>query len=207
MDDSREDVVDDEETPQEAEGSVEPGPELAEALREAIEAHDGSDAKESSAEAKLAELQDVYLRLQAEFENFRRRGLKEREEGLKFGSQNLIKDLLPTVDNLERAIEHARGSSESNSEGILQGVELVLGELRGVLGKHGVAVNEAENQLFDPTVHEAVGQVPDASRPPNTVVEVLEKGYQLHDRMIRPARVIISKAASQGGDSAGEENT
>ena len=76
-----------------------------------------------------------------------------------------------------------------------------------MLGKHGVAVNDAQNQLFDPTVHEAVGQVPDASRPPNTVVEVLEKGYQLHDRMIRPARVIISKAPSEDEDSAGEERT
>ena len=78
MHDPGEDLADDDETPQEVAGSVEPGPELAEALREAIEAHDGPDAKEASAEAKLAELQDVYVRLQAEFENFRRRGLKER---------------------------------------------------------------------------------------------------------------------------------
>ena len=155
----------------------------------------------------MASLEDAYLRLQAEFENFRRRGLKEREESFKFGSQNLVKDLLPTVDNLERAIDHAKGSNDSNLEGILQGVELVLGELKGVLGRHGVSATEAQDQLFDPQVHEAVGQVPDASKPPNTVIEVLEKGYQLHDRMLRPARVIVSKAPAGDEGSAGEEHT
>ena len=183
--------------PEEAGGSVEPGPELAEALREASEAQEGAAQAEPDAEALLAELQDAHLRLQAEFENFRRRGQKEREETFKFGPQNLIKDLLPTVDNLERAIDHAKGSGDSNLEGILQGVELVLGELKGVLGKHGVSVSEAENEPFDPAVHEAVGQVPDASQPPNTVIEVLEKGYQLHDRMLRPARVIVSKTPGE----------
>jgi molecular chaperone GrpE len=188
--------------PEEAGGSVEPGPELGEALREASEAQAGAGEAEPDAEGQLAELQDAHLRLQAEFENFRRRGQKEREEALKFGPQNLIKDLLPTVDNLERAIDHAKGSGDSNLEGILQGVELVLGELKGVLGKHGISVIEAENGPFDPVVHEAVGQVLDASQPPNTVVEVLEKGYQLHDRMLRPARVIVSKAPGEDDDPA-----
>ena len=201
-----------------AEGTIAPSPELEEALREASEAvgqppegitpaqesGNSEETEPESLEVTLAEAEDRFLRLQAEFENFRRRSARERAEAHRYGHQNFVKDLLPTVDNLERAIDHAKGSGDSNLEGILQGVELVLGELKGVLGKHGVSVSEAENEPFDPAVHEAVGQVPDASQPPNTVIEVLEKGYQLHDRMLRPARVIVSKTPGEDeGPAAG----
>jgi molecular chaperone GrpE len=154
--------------------------------------------------AELEELKDRSLRQQAEFENFRRRGLKEREEAHHFGHQNLVKDLLPTVDNLERALEHAEGSDSANLEGLLQGVDLVLRELVAALRKHSVELVEAENQTFDPAVHEAVGQVADASLPPNTVAHVLQKGYQLHDRMLRPARVMVTRPPD-GGDQQGSE--
>jgi molecular chaperone GrpE len=140
------------------------------------------------------ELQDRYLRLQAEFENFRRRGLKERQEAHNFGHQNVVKDLLPTVDNLERAIAAvSEGSGGEELQALLQGIELVQRELLGVLGKHGVTKIEADKVPFDPAVHEAMSQVVDDSVPANTVVSVLEDGYQLRDRMLRPARVIVSK--------------
>jgi molecular chaperone GrpE len=150
--------------------------------------------------AELGELRDRAVRQQAEFENFRRRSLKEREEAHHFGHQNLVKDLLPTVDNLERAVEHAEGSEGANLEGLLQGVGLVLREFEAALRKHSVQLVEAEGQIFDPAVHEAVGQVPDASLPPNTVAHVLQKGYQLHDRMLRPARVMVTRAPDDGSD-------
>lgn len=152
--------------------------------------------------AELEELRDRALRQQAEFENFRRRGLKEREEAHHFGHQNLVKDLLPTVDNLERALEHAEGSEGANLEGLLQGVGLVLREFEAALRKHSVQLVEAAGQTFDPAVHEAVGQVPDASLPPNTVAHVLQKGYKLHDRMLRPARVMVTRAPD-GDDRQG----
>jgi len=148
------------------------------------------------------ETEERYVRLHAEFDNFRRRSLKEKHESLQFGHQNLVKDLLSAVDNLERALEHgAQGGGASEVQGVLDGVELVHRELLGALAKHGVTTIEAEGQPFDPAVHEAMGQVPNAEVPPNTVLQVLQKGYRVHDRMLRPARVLISREAD--GDSAG----
>lgn len=144
-----------------------------------------------------AEAEDKVLRLQAEFENFRRRSLKEKQESFKFGHQNLVKDLLSAVDNLERALEHAEG--ETDTKGIFDGVELVRREILGAFAKHGVREIEAEGQIFDPAVHEAMGQVPNAGVPANSVLEVLEKGYVIHDRMLRPARVIVSREAEGSG--------
>ncbi len=142
------------------------------------------------------ELNEQHLRLQAEFENFRRRSLKEKQESFKFGHQNLVKDLLSTVDNLERALEHGeQGVLNAGAEvrGILDGVELVHREILGALAKHGVSEIQAEGQAFDPAVHEAMGQIPNPAVPANTVLQVLQKGYVIHDRMLRPSRVIVSR--------------
>ena len=143
------------------------------------------------------------LRLQADFENFRRRSLKEKQESFKFGHQNLVKDLLSAVDNLERALEHGAQNAEGDVKGILDGVELVHREILGAFAKHGVREIEAKGQIFDPAVHEAMGQVPSADVPVNGVLEVLQKGYMIHDRMLRPARVIVSCGASNAGTDAG----
>jgi molecular chaperone GrpE len=153
-----------------------------------------------------AELEDRHLRLQAEFENFRRRGLKERQEAHNFGHQNLVKDLLPSVDNLERAIAaSSEGSGGEDLQALLQGIELVQREFLGVLGKHGVTKIEADRKPFDPAVHEAMSQVVDDSVPEGTVVAVLEEGYQLKNRMLRPSRVIVSKKSegASGGEASG----
>jgi molecular chaperone GrpE len=150
-------------------------------------------------EEKLKEFEDQneqFLRLQAEFENFRRRGLKEKQESFKFGHQNLVKDLLSAVDNLERALEHGAQNAGPEVRGILDGVELVHREVLGALAKHGVKEIEAEGQIFDPADHEAMGQIPNSEVPPNTVLQVLQKGYLIHDRMLRPARVIVSREAT-----------
>jgi molecular chaperone GrpE len=147
-------------------------------------------------EEKLKEVEEQseqLLRLQAEFENFRRRSLKEKQESLKFGHQNLVKDLLSTVDNLERALEHGSQNSGAEVKGILDGVELVHREILGALAKHGVSEIEAEEKIFDPSVHEAMGQIPNRDVPANTVLQVLQKGYLIHDRMLRPSRVIVSR--------------
>ncbi len=147
-------------------------------------------------EEKLKEFEEqaeVQLRLQAEFENFRRRSLKEKQESFKFGHQNLVKDLLSTVDNLERAVEHGAQNAGAESKGILDGVELVQREILGALAKHGVSEIVAEGGVFDPAVHEAMGQIPNGDVPPNTVLQVLQKGYVIHDRMLRPSRVIVSR--------------
>lgn len=160
-------------------------------------------------EQKVKELEDQsepFQRLQADFENFRRRSLKEKQESLRFGHQNIVKDLLSAVDNLERALEHGAQAAGGDVKGILDGVELVHREVLGALAKHGVKEIEAEGQIFDPAVHEAMGQVPNTEVPPNTVLHVLQKGYVIHDRMLRPSRVMVSReptpeeANAQGGD-------
>lgn len=143
--------------------------------------------------AEIAEKDDAQLRLQAEFENFRRRSLKEKQESFKFGHQNLVKDLLSAVDNLERALEHGAQNAGAEVKGILDGVEMVYREILGTLAKHAVQEIQAEGQAFDPAVHEAMGQIPNGDVPPNTVLQVLQKGYVIHDRMIRPSRVIVSR--------------
>mgnify|MGYP002624126044 CR=1 FL=1 len=172
-------------------GASSAGETLLEALSAELQA---TKAAYESAQEEVEKLRDQNLRLQAEFDNFRRRGLKEKQETQLYGHQNLVKELLPTVDNLDRAIEHVDRNASEELRGLLQGVELVRKELMGVLERFGVAEVEAEGRPFDPSVHEAMAQTPAADVAPNTVVSVMEKGYLLRDRLLRPARVVVSKA-------------
>jgi len=152
---------------------------------------------------ELEEAKERYVRLQAEFENFRRRTLKEKQESLRYGQQNLVKDLLSSVDNLERALGHVEQNADADLQGVLQGVELVQRELMGALAKHGVKVVDPTGEAFDPSFHEAMGQVPTSDVPPNGVVEVLQKGYLLNDRMLRPARVLVARPPAPGEEAGG----
>ena len=148
-------------------------------------------AGDSSAE--LAELKDRHLRLAAEYDNFRRRSLKERQDLHNYANENVFKELLPIVDNLERAVTHARREEQRpDSENLLQGIELTHRSLLQILTKHGVVEIEAQGQPFDPQVHEAVRRVPSGEHEPGTVVEVYQKGYKLKDRMLRPAMVAVA---------------
>jgi molecular chaperone GrpE len=213
---------------EESGGALTPNEDLERALREATEAVEAREAQARArggaagpgghanalaakigdleqeleqAKTHLAEAQDRYLRLQADFDNFRRRTLKEREEAVQYGHQNLVKDLLYTVDNLERALEHAHKSGREDLDALLQGIDLVHRELVGVLSKHGVTEIEAQGLPFDPGVHEALAQVDDGTVAPNTVVQVFQKGYRLRDRLLRPAQVVVSRAAARDAQS------
>jgi molecular chaperone GrpE len=200
-------------------GVLEPSPELEEALREAeaLAAEKSAPAAEPQApaavaeaasnriedlSAELVETKDRLIRLQADFENYRRRAAREREEAVRYGSQNLFKDLLTTVDNLDRAIDHARKGGGGDLENLLQGVELVQKGLLGLMSRHGVTEVEALGKAFDPAFHEAMAQAPDASVAPNTVIEVLQKGYKLRDRLLRPARVIVARPEEAADESS-----
>jgi molecular chaperone GrpE len=203
-----------------SEGKLAPSAELEEAMRQAEASHDaraaarkahkgeGDPARaelEAALEAarnEVAETRDKYLRLAADFENNRRRGIKDREEAALYGHQNLVKELLPSVDNLQRAIDHARQGGEGSQEGLLEGVELVLRELLAVLSRHGVSLVEAAGQPFDPAVHEAMAQVEDSTVPGNTVVQVFQDGYQLRGRLLRPSRVVVSKPPAGGNEGS-----
>lgn len=190
-----------------------PNEELEAALAEAVAsveqraAGGRKGAKEAPSAEEAAALKDQLLRLHADFENLRRRTLREKEEAFRYGHENLVKDLLPTVDNLERAVDHARQSEGGDIEGLLQGVELVLRELQGVFTRHGVEEIEAEGKPFDPSIHEAMAQVPDDAVPPSTVVQVFQRGYRLRDHLLRPARVIVSKPSGEGGAKSEEPET
>jgi molecular chaperone GrpE len=204
---------------EESGGTLSPSPELEEALREAAEAVEertrathappaeapGPTPREAELAAELEGSRERYLRLHADFENFRRRAARERLEAEQYGHQNLVKDLLTAVDNLERAIGHARRSGGGDLENLLQGVELVRKDLSAALAKHGVTAIEAVGRPFDPARHEAMAQAPDDSVAPNTVVEELQRGYLLRDRLLRPARVIVSRRSGGGGSGDGQE--
>lgn len=154
-------------------------------------------------EKEVAELKDKYLRSLADSENSRKRIRQQSEESVRLQKEALLRDLLPIVDNLERAIEAARGSSDPKS--IVQGVELVLRTLLDFLRNHGVTPVHAVGQTFDPFKHEAVDHVESESHAPNTVIAEVHRGYQLGDRTLRPARVTVAKGGGEGGATTNEE--
>jgi molecular chaperone GrpE len=142
---------------------------------------------------EVKEIHDRCLRQAAELENYKKRTTRERDETIRFANEYIIKDLLSVLDNLERAMAHAKGDAGGNSEPFVEGVAMVLRGFLDVLTKHGVVqVNSAE-QPFDPQKHEAMAQVESEKHPPNTVVDEYHKGYLLHDRLLRPALVSVAK--------------
>ena len=147
---------------------------------------------EKSSEEDAADLKDRYLRLAADFENYKRRTLKERQDLFNYGNESLIKELLETVDNLERAQGHARESEEGiDADTLLEGVDLTHRALMRSLEKFGVQPVQVEGS-FDPQMQEAIRQVETDEHPPGTIVEVYQKGYLLKDRLLRPALVVVA---------------
>jgi molecular chaperone GrpE len=146
----------------------------------------------SQVRAELADSRDKLLRLQAEMENLRRRTRREIEDERKYANLPLMRDLLPVIDNVGRALEAADQSQDVAA--LIAGMKLIAQQLQAVLAQHGGTQIEAEQREFDPNVHEAILQQPSADHPPNTVMLVTQTGYKLHDRVIRPSQVIVSRA-------------
>ena len=142
-------------------------------------------------EKELSELRERLLYQQADFENFKKLKAKEKQEVLKFGNETLVKELLPVIDNLERAIQH--GGKAEDSKAIVEGVELTLNSFLKVLEKFGVTRVNALEKEFDPNVHEAVAQEARADKAPGTVVTELQKGYIMDGRLLRPSMVTVAK--------------
>jgi molecular chaperone GrpE len=138
---------------------------------------------------------DEYLELaqrtKADFENYRKRVAKETADALARGKAGLARELLPVIDNLERALHS--GADPSAHEGLIRGVELVLEELRGKLGGAGVEAFDPTGEKFDPELHEALAAQPAEGTDPGVVLETVEKGYRLDGQVLRPARVVVSK--------------
>jgi len=155
---------------------------------------------------RLKDTHDRLLRIAAEFDNYKKRAAKEREDAQKFGIERLLKDFLPVADNLERALDHAE---EHDLRQVIEGVKLVQKLFEAALAKHGVVGFSALGQPFDPNLHEALMQQ-ESDAPPGTVVSEMSRGYKLNDRLVRPAAVVVArpKAAPQppeGGSRPGEQ--
>jgi len=162
----------------------------------------GADLEQALAskaeEAKT--FQDKYLRLAAEFENFKRLAQKQKQEYSQFANESLLKELLPIVDNLERALKCAQEGR--TTEGLVQGVELTLKQFTETLARFGVRPIVSLGVPFDPTRHQAVARQESKTAAENSVIEEYQKGYQLHDRILRAAMVVV--AAAQAADTTDE---
>jgi molecular chaperone GrpE len=162
----------------------------------------GEENEKAELLAKLAEKEaeakanyELFVRERAELENFKRRMQREKAESIRYANEPLIRDLLPVLDNLERAVSHAQGGG--NGQPLVEGVSLVVRSFLDTLEKHGVTRVGAKGEQFDPSKHEAMAQVECSDVTPNTVVDEYCPAYLLHGRLLRPAIVTVAKASSE----------
>lgn len=167
--------------------------------------HDAPSAEENISAEAIAELQknieeqkqlvekfkNDFLYLRAEFDNYKRNAIKERADLLKFGSERVVAEILNVIDNFDRALQ-TQPTPESLAN-YVKGVEMTANELKNVLVKSGVTEVPSEGLVFDPMVHEALGSEETATVPEGHIAKVFKKAYKLHDKLIRPAQVIVAK--------------
>jgi molecular chaperone GrpE len=165
-----------------------------------------SDSAVAELRDELAHVKEIYLRKLAEFDNFRKRTEREREEVRALANESLVRDLVPVLDNFDRALQYAEGA---DAETLRAGVEMIYGQLRELLQRRGITEVNPVGRSFDPQIHEAVQRVEDTDHPSGEVVDVVAKGYLLSGRLIRPALVAVAVEGSdngkQGAASSGEE--
>lgn len=179
---------DSEETPKTG-GEEAPGWDVSEEELAGAEAEERAGGP--SAEERLGELNEKYVRLYAEFENYKKKSAKDKEELARYVREELVYDLMPSLDHLEIALQHA--IEQENSAGLKEGVEMTLRELYRTLEKYGLKPIEALGQPFDPEYHHAISQVERDDVQEGTVVEVFRKGYMLGDKVLRAAMVSVSR--------------
>lgn len=153
------------------------------------------DARLRRAEETAAEFREQFLRTAAELENVRRRAARDVEGAHRFGVERFARELLAVVDSLEMGLKAARGTGESNA--VAEGMEATLRLLLSVLEKFGVTPVAASGEPFDPEAHEAIMTQPSAEAAPDTVIGVIQPGYRIHERLLRPARVIVARAPDE----------
>ena len=146
-------------------------------------------------EKELREHHDRLLRVAADFDNYKKRAAREKEEWVKFANEDLIKSILPFVDNLERAVNHSEKTEDIQN--LVEGIKLTLQQLLQILYRFGVSPIESLGKPFDPAVHEAMLVVETDQHEANQVVEEFQKGYLLNDRLLRPATVSVSKPSEK----------
>jgi molecular chaperone GrpE len=160
----------------------------------AAAAIEASEVEMNKLRVDLEEASDRVLRAQAELDNYRKRVRREMEDERRYASLPLLRDLLPVLDNIQRAI--AAGEKTPDGANLLGGIRIVAQTMESALAQHDCKRIEALHQPFDPAVHQAISQQPSAEHPPGTVLLVAQDGYTLHDRVVRPAQVIVSTKPS-----------
>ena len=149
---------------------------------------------------------DLYLRERADLENARKRHQRDREEAIRFANDRLLREMIPVLDNLERAVGHAE-QGDDDSQGLLEGVNMTINQFRKVLEDFGVKPINALGEDFDPNLHQAMGHVETADQAPNTVTSEFQKGYLLNDRLLRPSLVMVARAPNGATEDQDAEAT
>ncbi len=184
------------------------GEEDADAVDEADEDEEADEADEPTPEEQIAELKDQLLRARAETENVRRRAAREKEDASRYAMANFARDMLGVSDNMHRALdavpEDARGGDDAMGS-LWQGVEMTERELLAALERHGIKRLDPVGEKFDHTLHQAMFEVPGADAEPGTVVQVVQAGYVIGERLLRPAMVGVAKAAPAAAENSGDE--
>jgi molecular chaperone GrpE len=149
---------------------------------------------------------DLYLRERADLENARKRHQRDREEAIRFANDRLLREMIPVLDNLERAVGHAE-QGDTDNQGLLEGVNMTINQFRKVLEDFGVKPINALGEDFDPNLHQAMGQVETTDQLPNTVISEFQKGYLLNDRLLRPSLVMVARAPNGATEDQDAEAT
>jgi molecular chaperone GrpE len=155
----------------------------------------------ASAKADVERFREQWMRTAADFDNYRKRSRKETDDARKAGREELLKELLPVFDNLERGLASAKGATDV--KGVIDGLSMILKQFEGTLGKVGISRVPTVGSSFDPSLHEAIQQIETSDHPPGTVVAEVQPGYLSGDRLVRAAMVVVAKppAASSDADS------
>jgi molecular chaperone GrpE len=179
-------------------------PEATGTVTIAVEAEEAGPDRQALLEAlekareEVKAAKDRMLRVAADADNLRKRALKERDDAIKFSQEGLFRDLLPVMDNLERTLAHIpKESTDPALKNLTDGLGMVLRQLQDVLAKHNLKGFSAVGEPFDPNRHEALSQMPSADHPPGTVMTMLHRGYFLHERLLRPALVVVAQAPAE----------
>src|SRR5687768_15960556 len=145
---------------------------------------------------KAAENWDKYVRLNADFDNFKKRAARERQEAIRYANEGLLEKLIPIIDNFEMALQAANNAQAGSADALKTGVNMIASQLKSALNEAGLEEIDATGQTFNPNFHEAVSQQESKDVPEGQVLQQLRKGYKLRDRLIRPATVIVAKKAA-----------
>jgi molecular chaperone GrpE len=156
----------------------------------------------AEAKAEAARMKDQWMRMTADFDNFRKRTRREIEDARKGGREDLLKDILPVFDNLERAIQSAQSATDVKP--VVEGLTLILRQLLDTLARTGITRVPSVGQRFDPAIHDAIQQLETDDHPGGTVIAEVQSGYVQGDRLVRAAMVVVSKPKSEGKKSDAE---